>query len=70
MTLSSQQQGLCADCQWARLVQSKRGSNFLRCARSTLDSRFPKYPGLPVRRCDGYAPNANQHDNEGDEATI
>ena len=67
MTLSSQQQGLCADCQWAWLVQSKRGSTFLRCARSDQDSRFPKYPGLPVRHCDGYAPNANQR---ADEATL
>lgn len=54
MTLSGSQQGLCADCRWSRLVQTKRGTAFLLCSLSTTDSRFPKYPALPVRVCSGH----------------
>lgn len=54
VTLTRSQQGLCADCVWARLVRTRRGSTFLRCAKAGEDPRFPKYPPLPVRRCSGY----------------
>ena len=54
VTRSPTQQGLCADCQWARLVQTRRGSSFLRCALAAEDPKFPRYPTLPVRRCSGY----------------
>ena len=37
-----------------RLVQSDRGSKFYLCERSANDSRFPKYPRLPVIECIGY----------------
>jgi hypothetical protein len=46
--------GLCADCQHARRIESERGSVFLMCELSFQDSRFPKYPRLPVLACDGY----------------
>ncbi len=46
--------GLCASCRHARSVASARGSQFLLCARSKDDPRFPKYPPLPVIRCIGY----------------
>ena len=46
--------GLCATCIHMREVQSDRGSTFYRCALSDSDPRFPKYPRLPVLRCDGY----------------
>jgi hypothetical protein len=46
--------GLCATCVHSRVIESKRGSVFRLCQRSETDSRFPKYPKLPVRECDGF----------------
>jgi hypothetical protein len=48
--------GLCSDCQHARRIESDRGSVFWRCELSFEDSRFPKYPRLPVLTCSGYQP--------------
>jgi hypothetical protein len=48
--------GLCAACRHARPVASARGSTFVRCDLGATDPRFPKYPRLPVVRCDGFAP--------------
>jgi hypothetical protein len=48
--------GLCADCVHKRVVQSARGSEFYLCQLSFTDARFPRYPPLPVVRCDGYRP--------------
>jgi hypothetical protein len=47
--------GLCGDCTHARIIKSDRGSTFVQCQLSFTDSRFAKYPPLPVRKCDGYA---------------
>ena len=38
----------------ARSVTSDRGSVFLLCELSFSDTRFQKYPKLPVRSCSGY----------------
>jgi hypothetical protein len=46
--------GLCADCIHARRITSDRGSVFLLCELSKVDSRFEKYPRLPVLSCAGY----------------
>jgi hypothetical protein len=46
--------GLCGDCRHARLIESAKGSHFLLCQLSQSDSRFPKYPPLPVLTCAGY----------------
>lgn len=46
--------GLCTRCEWARAVESAKGSRFLRCGRSDTDPRFPRYPQLPVLTCDGF----------------
>jgi hypothetical protein len=46
--------GLCADCAHARVVRSARGSEFYLCELSFADRRFPRYPPLPVLRCEGY----------------
>jgi hypothetical protein len=51
---NKQNAGLCADCQHARRIESDRGSVFVMCELSFTDSRFPKYPRLPVLACDGY----------------
>jgi len=45
--------GLCAECIHARLITSDRGSVFLLCELSKSDSRFEKYPRLPVLSCTG-----------------
>ena len=46
--------GLCAGCAHARPVVSGRGSTFWRCGLSATDPRFPRYPRLPVLRCEGF----------------
>jgi hypothetical protein len=46
--------GLCAACRHQKLVKSGRGSVFSMCLKSKTDDRFPKYPRLPVRECEGY----------------
>jgi len=47
--------GLCADCAHSAKITSDRGSVFYRCELSLTDSRFVKYPRLPVLSCPGYA---------------
>ena len=46
--------GLCASCAHAQVVTSSRGSDFYLCRLSFADSRFPRYPPLPVNACAGY----------------
>lgn len=48
--------GLCATCARARVVGNRRGSRFWMCTRSADDSRYPRYPRIPVVRCPGYDP--------------
>jgi hypothetical protein len=57
--------GLCADCVNVKIMRSDRESIFYLCQLSFTDSRFPKYPRLPVLRCDGYAPQSAA-DSAGD----
>jgi hypothetical protein len=51
---ASGQAGLCETCRHARRIESDRGSTFYLCELSSRDSRFPKYPALPVMQCLGY----------------
>ncbi len=46
--------GLCQTCFYMRTVETKRGSVFYLCALAKEDSRFSKYPSLPVLSCLGY----------------
>ena len=46
--------GLCASCTHARTIESSKGATFVRCELSFTDSRFARYPRLPVLRCEGY----------------
>ena len=55
------QVGLCLHCRHARIVVSRAESRFYLCKRSRTDPAYPKYPRLPVLRCDGY-------EREGDAA--
>ena len=55
-TISARDAGLCADCIHARQITSDHASTFLQCQLSFTDPRFPKYPRLPVIKCNGYKP--------------
>ncbi|HVU05044.1 MAG TPA: hypothetical protein VHE30_25015 [Polyangiaceae bacterium] len=46
--------GLCAECRHSRRVDSAKGSTFWLCELSRTDSRFRKYPPLPVVACNGF----------------
>ncbi len=48
--------GLCAACQHVRPVHSAKGSLFVLCDFAKIDSRFPKYPPLPVLHCPAFQP--------------
>ena len=49
--------GLCDSCRHQQIVRNTRGSVFSLCRRSrTEPDRFPRYPRVPVVRCDGYEP--------------
>src|SRR5688572_4531743 len=50
--------GLCGRCRHARVIENNRGSRFYLCQLSAIDSRFPKYPRLPIRRCAGFSPDS------------
>jgi hypothetical protein len=49
--------GLCGRCVHRELLASAR-SSFLRCALSRSDTRFPRYPPLPVLACVGFVEGA------------
>jgi len=38
------------------VIPSDRGQRFIRCNRSDTDTRFARYPPLPVAVCQGYEP--------------
>lgn len=52
--------GLCAACRHVKVIQSAKGSFFLMCERAKTDSRFNKYPVLPVLRCPGFEPHPEE----------
>ena len=55
-------------CQHARVIRSDRGSVFYFCGKSRQDQRFPKYPPLPVVRCDGWeSPTVDEEKREIEE---
>jgi len=57
--------GLCKDCEHAQTIRSGRGSTFYLCRLGLTNHRFPKYPRLPVRECDGYrTKDSNQPPSE------
>jgi hypothetical protein len=46
--------GLCPRCVHMREIRSDRGSVFIMCTRSFTEPEYPKYPRLPVLRCQGF----------------
>ena len=55
MTSSRDTIGLCRRCAHSRIVRTPR-STFWRCALAETDTRFVRYPRLPVLQCDGFTP--------------
>ena len=51
--MGSMEPGLCGHCVHCRLVEGAR-TRFYLCRLSASDSRFPRYPALPVRACAGH----------------
>ena len=47
--------GLCASCVNARVIESSKGARFIRCDLSFTDTRFARYPRLPITRCEGFS---------------
>lgn len=59
-----QDAGLCIRCAHALVIRNDRGSRFYLCRLSATDSRFAKYPPLPVRRCLGFVRSPEDDDEE------
>lgn len=57
--------GLCAKCRHVRRVGSRRGSVFFLCERADSDSRYHRYPKLPVLRCPGFEPGSAEDGGAG-----
>ena len=53
--------GLCARCRHARRVPTPR-SVFWLCELAASDTRFERYPRLPVLECPGFEPGARPAD--------
>lgn len=46
--------GLCVDCRHGRIVESSGGTRYYLCELSFRRTEYPKYPSVPVVRCEGY----------------
>lgn len=57
--------GLCGSCRHVQVVETRNESRFYLCRRSRTDSRFPRYPRLPVLECPGYEPEPERPGEEG-----
>jgi len=51
---NSDQLAYARTCRHVGLIRSDRGAVFYLCTLSAVDTRFPKYPRLPVLSCVGY----------------
>lgn len=55
--------GLCAKCEFVKIIENDRGSQFIFCQKSQLDASFSKYPRLPVLQCKGFVEKAIDSDD-------
>ena len=46
--------GLCGTCRHVRVITGNQGSVFYLCRLSAVDTRYVKYPTLPVTACAGF----------------
>jgi hypothetical protein len=59
--------GLCNSCRHQQLVRNTRGSVFSLCRRSKGEpERFPRYPRVPVLRCEGWEPRLDGPGESGE----
>jgi hypothetical protein len=58
--------GLCDSCRHQKLIRNTRGSTFSMCERSKTDARYPKYPRLPVKSCEGWERRADGSEPRAD----
>lgn len=71
---SDHRAGLCADCAHHRITGNRRGSRFYMCGLAKTDTRFRRYPPLPVVSCPGYEQGAPdpwseyRHEDSDDES--
>jgi len=49
-------------CEHVQRVMSSRGSTFYLCRLSFSDSRFARYPPLPVLACRGFVPASREEE--------
>lgn len=54
--MNREQAGVCRACAHSKWLRTKGGGELLYCRLSETDSRFLKYPPLPVFSCKGWAP--------------
>jgi hypothetical protein len=47
--------GLCPRCRHVARQETARGGVFWRCRLAETDSRFTRYPRLPVLTCPGFS---------------
>jgi hypothetical protein len=50
--------GLCECCIHSKLNETRRGTAYLRCTRSSWDDSLLRYPRLPVLECAGFESTA------------
>ena len=60
--------GLCDSCSHQQVVRNTRGSAFSLCRRSRTDSRYPRYPRIPVLACPGYEAGVREQGDTGPAA--
>ena len=61
----SAEPGLCAACRHASRITSAKQSTFVLCGLSRTELSFPKYPRLPVLRCEGFQATATSREDQG-----
>ena len=62
--------GLCERCVHMQIVTSAKGSQFYLCRLSATDPRFPRYPPIPVIRCDGFTHADPAPNTDGGQAPV
>jgi hypothetical protein len=46
--------GLCDKCRHVKKLSNAKGSTFYMCHLAESQPKFPRYPRLPVLKCDGF----------------
>lgn len=58
--------GLCDTCRHQSIISTSRGPQYTLCERSRTDSSYPRYPRVPVTRCEGHEPRDDGASGGGD----